>query len=324
MRFGSYRWISGSATGLVGRLVSRAAEKCHDGHGARIATRLPAPFAISSALCVVIVASAAVAPSLAGPTSPAASDGLAANGMLMSALRTRIDGSRENYAVAMLNNGAVLIVGGFNGHVLNTAELYDPGTGRLMTTRGHMVDRREAATATRLDSGEVLIAGGRGGCCRSGPSGLPSYTLASAELYEPTTQTFHCIGGEHDYPNGAKDCSEVMVAPRDHQSATLLRNGTVLLTGGHDSRKEAQALDDPSVRPVLKSAEIYNPASGRFRPTRGEMHFAREGHTEILLKTGKVLVTGGSGEFGEATGEPPELYDPKTEVFRVLATPIKR
>ena len=66
---------------------------------------------------------------------------------------------------------------------------------------------------------------------------------------------------------------------------------------------------------IYRSAEIFDPASGKFTLT-GEASVARHKHAAILLRSGKVLVVGGSdnrdwhGEYASA-----ELYDPASGTF---------
>ncbi|HLN99847.1 MAG TPA: kelch repeat-containing protein [Pyrinomonadaceae bacterium] len=90
---------------------------------------------------------------------------------------------------------------------------------------------------------------------------------------------------------------------RDSQTATLLTNGKVLVTGGNDSNG------------TLKSAELYDPATGTWSIT-GNLKTSRAFHTATLLPNGKVLVAGGF-----SCAPPPqtcsdlngaELYDPST------------
>ncbi|MBK9442747.1 MAG: hypothetical protein IPN53_16185 [Comamonadaceae bacterium] len=68
---------------------------------------------------------------------------------------------------------------------------------------------RDRHSATLLPNGKVLVAGGFG---NSGG------TLASAELYDPATNTWSAAGN--------------LVTARDHHSATLLPNGKLLVAGG--------------------------------------------------------------------------------------------
>jgi len=139
------------------------------------------------------------------------------------------------------------------------------------TATGHMQFARRRHTATRLTNGFVLITGGAN----------TAGTLASAELFNPTTHTFIRTGN--------------MTAARAGHTATLLANGRVLLTGGTNGTA------------TLANAEIFNPASGTFAHT-GTMRIARIGHTATLLANGKVLVAGG----GNASAE---LFDPSSGVF---------
>ena len=112
-------------------------------------------------------------------------------------------------------------------------------------------------TATLLNNGKVLVAGGYGG----------SSYLASAELYDPSTGTWSTTGS-------------MSVARFDHK-ATLLNNGKVLVAGG------SEGYGTP-----LTSAELYDPSTGTWSTT-GSMSVARFYHTATLLNNGKVLVAGG-------------------------------
>jgi len=87
-----------------------------------------------------------------------------------------------------------------------------------------------------------------------------------------------------------------MANARVNFTATLLKDGRVLVTGGDQMNETA-----------LATAEIYDPATGTFSPT-GAMLTARTDHDAILLRDGSVLVYGGQNESG---GQPTaELYWP--------------
>jgi N-acetylneuraminic acid mutarotase len=65
----------------------------------------------------------------------------------------------------------------------------------------------------------------------------------------------------------------------DH-TASILTNGTVLVTGGQSHYF------------YLNSTELYDPSAGNWTIT-GNMTTARRDHTASILTNGKVLVTGG-------------------------------
>ncbi len=96
-----------------------------------------------------------------------------------------------------------------------------------------------------------------------------------------------------------------MLEPRSGHTATLLPDGRVLIAGGMRRNQD-----------FYKSAELYDPATGRFQPT-GEMSIGRVGQIAVLLPTGKVLVAG--GWVGHGGTDSAELYDPATGRFTAIA-----
>jgi hypothetical protein len=68
---------------------------------------------------------------------------------------------RSHHTATLLPNGKVLVAGGSSNSLsmLNSAELYDPGTSTWLTT-GSMGAARVSHTATLLNDGKVLVAGG--------------------------------------------------------------------------------------------------------------------------------------------------------------------
>jgi hypothetical protein len=92
---------------------------------------------------------------------------------------------------------------------------------------------------------------------------------------------------------------------RSSHAATLLNNGTVLLTGGVNTEN------------TLNSALLYDPVAGTLLPT-GNMVNARADHASTLLADGRVLVTGGDLINGKKI-KSGEIYDPATGTFTQIA-----
>lgn len=141
-----------------------------------------------------------------------------------------------------------------------------------------MSARRAAHAATALSDGRVLITGG---------FAQEGHALASAEIFDPATNTFSPTGD--------------MRVGRTGHSATLLPDGRVLIAGGWGDRAP------------LASAELYDPATGQFTLT-GSMAAPRSGHAAARLTDGIVLLVGGLSD-GWTFLVSAELYDPATGGF---------
>jgi hypothetical protein len=87
------------------------------------------------------------------------------------------------------------------------------------------------------------------------------------------------------------------------------KSGQVLIAGG------TSAGENP---PVLKSAEVFNPATNAFVATSGEMNSARAYAVATALPDGTVLITGGVADSGNAQ-DTAEIYDPDTDGFSPTA-----
>lgn len=208
----------------------------------------------------------------------------------------------------VLPSGRILITGGdssFDGSgavALNCAELFDPITQSWSIT-GPMVTQRSFASATVLNSGKVLVAGGR-----ADASGFVVH--ASAELYDPRTGSFASIGN--------------MTNARGEHAASVLPNGQVLMSGGTNT-------DSAGIFNALSSAELFNPASNSFA-VAGSMSVGRFNHVSLPLfdnsanddtafVVGLTMVAGGNGAGG---GNPAlrnvDVYQPPGNVN--LGAPI--
>jgi hypothetical protein len=157
---------------------------------------------------------------------------------------------------------------------------------------GSMQVARDYNTGTLLSSGLVLLAAGED---------RTTDVIASAELFDPATQTFTATGN--------------LKSARGLHTATLLcdlssppcANPKVLIAGGLGVGG-----------PQLASAEIFDPSTGAFTPT-GSLHAARFQHTATLLGNGHVLVAGGATIGGSLVGVA-ELFNPATGSFATIGS----
>ena len=65
---------------------------------------------------------------------------------------------------------------------------------------------------------------------------------------------------------------------------------------------------------MIRSADIFDPASGKFQPT-GDMVMPRVKHAAALLSDGRVLILGGTAVGGSERFSSTEIYDPRTGRF---------
>lgn len=235
---------------------------------------------------------------------------------------------RANAVAILLQTGKVLVMGGEGEQgILASAELYQLETGAWLSAGSMQVSRR-ALSATVLQNGKVLVAGGS--------------VVTTTELYDPTMGMWSSTGS--------------MLTPRSGHSATLLENGQVLVAGptttaelydptrgvwratgsmlverGLGSR--GVLLQDGRVLVVggaveqefpgggapstigLSSAELYQLGTGTWSAT-ASMSSRRSGPAAVRLADGRVLVAGGtssiSPRFGSTCNFSAELYDPVT------------
>jgi hypothetical protein len=242
-------------------------------------------------------------------------------------------------ATVTLPGGRLLMVGG--GHDIEQslpaggyrAEIFDPGGGESILT-GSTVEPRAWGTATLLEDGRVLVAGGE----------AQGAAVATAELFDPRSGTFVATGS--------------MSRPRSYHAAILLDDGRVLIVGGAGSDEPLSAelydpetgtfgpagpmavplatdfsatrLDDGRVLLVggwddhgslLAAAQVYDPDTGRFTQT-GSLPAPRMRHSAALLADGRVLIVGGWDGSDDATaqGDDAFIYDPATGTFAPTAS----
>jgi len=204
--------------------------------------------------------------------------------------------ARVGHTATLLNNGQVLITGGATDATeaaTATAELYDPATDMFTATAGSMTAARVEHTATLLQTGKVLIAGGDV-IFFNGNQNANIMSLASAEIFDPGTGMFTKTGS--------------LTVPRESHTATLLSSGKVLIAGGSNG-----SLGNSTPTPTLyASSETFDPSTGMFTAA-GMMTTQRDFQTANLLSSGKVLVAGGESSAG--TQASADLFDPGSVSF---------
>jgi hypothetical protein len=198
---------------------------------------------------------------------------------------TSLNAAHSRHTATPLKNGKVLIAGGtdYLGSSKKTAELYDPVTQTFALaapTQGGMTVPRAGHTATLLQDGRVLIAGGE--------------LDGTVEIYDP--------GGDVFIP---------IVAPwnilRTDHTATLLPSGMVMFAGGLDLSGYPQ-----------NTISLYDPATGALWNNVSPMSSCRSSHSASLLPDGRVLISGGygklfAGDCGPAGGA--DNYLATAEIF---------
>lgn len=145
---------------------------------------------------------------------------------------------RSSHLAVTLDDGRVLVCG---ANALKTAEVFDPATATFSSIGEMTSFHGFGATATKLQSGKVLILGGLGDDRGVEPT-------AAAELFDPATNTFTAVAP--------------MSRPRSTHVAVLLDDGTVLVAGGNTVIHEGSNV---SFEPTA-ACELFNATTNTFSP----------------------------------------------------------
>ena len=194
--------------------------------------------------------------------------------------------ARHQQAASLLQDGRVLMTGGrISGAargILNSWLAYDPATG-TWSTPAAMPNPHSNHVQVTLQDGRVLVAGG----FRTDGSQLASNEV---EIFDPASGTWRA--GE-SLPN-----------PVANATATLLRDGSVLVAGGTSSE-------------VARSDAVrYFPATDEWRRA-GSFTDARSTHVAALLPDGNVLIAGGDARANYLSSA--AVYDPATNGWTDVA-----
>jgi hypothetical protein len=170
-----------------------------------------------------------------------------------------------------------------------TAFLNTSGSGSWIPGPSRLFGWRDYGSAVMYDAGKILVVGG----------GTPTATAEVIDLMGARTWNF--VGS--------------MTVARRQTNATLLADGTVLVTGGTNASGFNSA---PTTSAVL-AAELWNPANpGQWKTLASMSHYRLYHATALLLHDGRVLSTGSgepaaSGLTDDLTAEifsPPYLFNP--------------
>jgi len=184
----------------------------------------------------------------------------------------------SQHATVAAAGGSLLVIGGSRAEgVLSDAVDRYEPATRSFTRIGHMTTGRSEHHAIRLADGRVLVVGGQTGLS----------VRAFSDLVDPQTGQARPAGD--------------MVLPRVHHATTRLADGRVFTSGGIGR----------------DSAEIWDPATERWRLVGVRMAHDRQYHTQTLLADGRVLIVGGYAEAADYVFA--EVFDPQHETFAPLA-----
>lgn len=199
---------------------------------------------------------------------------------------------RVGMTSTVLPDGRVVVVGGAEVNTAgapstlhDTIEIYDPAQGSFITLErgGEPVtldQPRAYHTATLLETGEILLAGGIAGLTGGNPSVTATATLLDVDSPTPVRA----------FPTPFLDA-------RSHHQAVLLSDGrgSVLIVGGQDQAE----------RPLASAVRFFPPEAGGdpingIFEVQGSMHRARTAHSASPLQhnTVKSVVVGGLGPDG--------------------------
>lgn len=191
-----------------------------------------------------------------------------------------------------LPDGRFLVVGG-GSMVTDRTDIYDPATNSF-TPGADLPTSLVGSAVAPLPGGKVLVAGGYDNS---------QVSVGTAYVYTPD-------GGAGSWQPTASQLS----VPRGQPAGAPLPSGKVLIAGGSSS-------PDPSTATPIRSAEVYDPATGDFDMT-GSMRTGRILPSAAALANGRVVVAGGLMVVGGAQSllASAEAYDPATGAWSPAGT----
>ena len=184
--------------------------------------------------------------------------------------------ARTGACAAAIGGSRVLFIGGTDasGAAISSVEVLSLDAVSQLTSP--LRTPRSGHTCTTLHDGRVLVTGG-------------SFRGSNGEVYDPTSEVWLPIASAG--------------LARAGSTATRLQDGRVLIAGGFT--------EDNTLLPY---AEIFDPNSNRFTPSRGQLNYPRRAHAATLMQDGRVFFTGGTGLNGTII-RTSEWFDPLTSII---------
>lgn len=206
-----------------------------------------------------------------------------------------------DHSMTTLASGDVLIVGGASSS--GTSLTYQKKAYRYLLAQGTLVEagalavERARHRAVLLGDGRVLVLGG---------ANASEDYLAATELFDPSKPAAM-----------AWSAGPPMLEALADFDAIRLASGEVMVSGGRRDSFDS-----------VTTVTFFQPATGSWKVTFAALGSKRRLHASVLLKNGKVLVSGGSQgptKLGSATFLASlEAYDPATGSFKPLAVKMSK
>ncbi len=182
-----------------------------------------------------------------------------------------------------LKNGKALFAGGASGFLANaaldTAEVFDPETGKFSLTANRLSAARQSCGISLLNDGRVLIAGGN-----SAGNNLNGTGVTAVDIYDPDTNRFRTAAPLH--------------FGRSLHAQVTLRDGRVVVIGGAQT-----------------SAEIFDPRQNTWTVSAGHLPTTLKDIKAFELFDGRVFLPGGQNAVDGVTSDATWFFDTATGTF---------
>lgn len=210
---------------------------------------------------------------------------------LLENKKSKLKKARIFHTASLLPDGRVLIVGGQgkinknNIGALNSIEIFDLITKSSQQAEISLKVARQLHTATVLQDGNILITGG---FTNENPDEFGfGPGSAIAELIDTSNLTIRKVGSlANEQGIGG-------------HSATLLTNGTVLITGGNSdffsgsTRETIRGISLGTVQFYTSQSETFNLVKNKIKGGNLELETPRFLHKSVLLPNGNLVIIGG-------------------------------